>query len=280
MLQTKSIQPSAMTDDLANITQRILKLKRRATRDIVEIGRLLAEAQQRIGNRARFVKWLEEEVEFSEDTAHRWMAVAARGDLAVLDLRPSCAYLLAGAPEGAAEEVAGLLASGEQVTVRQTYEIASRHCLTALVERGIEQVTTERHPDRIASLALGVLHDLSEATANPALRDTAVALLRQHGDMLTQKANIQGSADGVLSDLGVTAAERYPQKPKPDGVTLKLYDDSLDYVRVVAWISDQAYEVCAFHRNGNGAVDAIQRSIIGMLGHTYGLQIEPRTEAL
>jgi hypothetical protein len=260
---------------LTDIATRINRLKRDGVRIIVEIGQLLTKAQEIAGNRPAFLKWLKEEVGYSEETARRWMAVAERPDLAKLDLKPSVAYLLAGAPEQAAEEVAGLLEKGRSVTVQQTYEIASKHALTAIVERGVEDVRRERHPDRAASIALGVLNDLAEATANPALRETAVGLLKRHGDFLTGKAEVQGSADGVLSDLGVGPKERYPVARTGNGITLTLYDHT-PVVEIVAWIDQQPYQVLTMTRNGNAAVRAIQDGIVGMLGHTYGLRIEPK----
>jgi len=61
--------------DLGQSTQNILQLKKRTAENIVEIGLELIEVKKNLKH-GQWLKWLEEEVKFSQSTAWRFMQVA------------------------------------------------------------------------------------------------------------------------------------------------------------------------------------------------------------
>lgn len=62
--------------DLEQSTQKILQLKSRAGENIIEIGKELIKVKLKLQH-GQFLKWLEQEVEFSKSNAYRFMEVAS-----------------------------------------------------------------------------------------------------------------------------------------------------------------------------------------------------------
>lgn len=70
--------------DLEQSTQKILQLKQRTVESIIEIGKELIEVKRNLKH-GQFLKWLEQEVEFSYRNANRFMSVAS-GRLEIEDI--------------------------------------------------------------------------------------------------------------------------------------------------------------------------------------------------
>lgn len=87
------------------ITAEIQILKQRAGEDIIGIGQRLIEAKSRLAH-GEWLPWLENEVQFSEASAQRFMrlAKAYSNPSALTDLGPSKALILLGLPESEREE--------------------------------------------------------------------------------------------------------------------------------------------------------------------------------
>jgi hypothetical protein len=102
----------------------IRALARRTARDIIEIGRHLAEAKKVAGH-GNFLPWLEREFAWSEDTAERFIAVCALQrqipHVAEINLPLSGLYLLSRrtAPPDAVEAVVAKAQSGKPMSVAE-----------------------------------------------------------------------------------------------------------------------------------------------------------------
>jgi len=70
--------------DLEQSTQKILQLKQRTAENIIEIGEEFIRVKENLKH-GQFLKWLEQEVEFSDRTAQRFMAIAS-GRLRIEDM--------------------------------------------------------------------------------------------------------------------------------------------------------------------------------------------------
>jgi hypothetical protein len=106
----------------------IQRLGRRVISDIVEIGRRLTDAKERLGH-GKFLTWLAAEFGWSERTAENFMRVYDRSrkseKFADLDLPISALYLLAApsTPDKALEEVAMRVGNGNGVSVAEVRDI-------------------------------------------------------------------------------------------------------------------------------------------------------------
>ncbi len=111
-------------------TGEIRTIARRAAADIIEIGGKLNEVKDRLGH-GRFGDWLKAEFGWSQDTAGRFMAVAAKfGQIPqIAEFAPSALYLLAGpsVPDAARAEAIQVVEAGERVTVARAASIVAEH---------------------------------------------------------------------------------------------------------------------------------------------------------
>ena len=105
---------------LIDIADRIRVRLRRTAEDIIEIGRDLLEAKRLLPH-GQFLPWIEQSFEMSEDSAARFMAVAARFGNQIPQLAefaPSVLYLLAApsTPTTVREAAIEAAQRGEKVT--------------------------------------------------------------------------------------------------------------------------------------------------------------------
>jgi len=111
-------------------TSEIKALMRRSAEDIVAIGTKLTEVKAQLGH-GRFGQWLQAEFAWSQDTAGRFMQVAACFDdiPQIAEFAPSALYLLAApsTPGTARAEALARAAAGEAITYSQARGILARH---------------------------------------------------------------------------------------------------------------------------------------------------------
>lgn len=105
-------------------------LMRRTAQDIIEIGRRLIEVKARLGH-GQFGAWLATEFEWSQDTATRFMNVAARFSNIpqIAEFAPSALYLLAApsTPDEVREEALERAEAGERITYSTARALVDEH---------------------------------------------------------------------------------------------------------------------------------------------------------
>lgn len=111
-------------------TSEIKTLARRAASDVVEIGQKLADVKERLGH-GQFGQWLSVEFDWSQDTAGRFLAVAAKfGQIPqIAEFAPSALYLLAASsvPDEARADAVARANVGQPITVATAKVIIAEH---------------------------------------------------------------------------------------------------------------------------------------------------------
>lgn len=120
MSRVTVIQPDAFLIERASV---IRALGKRMVRDIVEIGRLLAECKGQLGHGA-WIPWLQAEFGWTDDTALNFMRaheMAKSRNFRDLNLPVSAVYLLArpSTPDELRDEVIERAANGEAISHKE-----------------------------------------------------------------------------------------------------------------------------------------------------------------
>ncbi len=109
----------------------IKTLMRQTAQGVMDIGQRLIEVKERLPH-GRFGSWLHQEFQWSERTAHNFMAVAhsfKSANFADLSIAPSALYALAGpsVPAAARQEAVQRATNGQAVTHKQARQIVAQH---------------------------------------------------------------------------------------------------------------------------------------------------------
>lgn len=109
----------------------IKTLMRQTAQGVMDIGQRLIEVKERLPH-GRFGGWLHQEFQWSERTAHNFMAVAhsfKSANFADLSIAPSALYALAGpsVPAAARQEAVQRATNGQPVTHKQARQIVQQH---------------------------------------------------------------------------------------------------------------------------------------------------------
>jgi len=172
----------------------IQELGRRAIGDIIEIGRRLTDAKERLGH-GKFLTWLAAEFGWSERTAENFMRVydlhCKSEKFPELEVPISALYLLAApsTPDKALEEVAMRVGNGNGVSVAEVKDIIAksrrgsslRHLLHVALEI-LDVVERQRHAiDRTAGekAASGKWDEILDRHLGDLDRDQVRAILHQ-----------------------------------------------------------------------------------------------------
>jgi hypothetical protein len=116
---------------LARYANEIRTLRKRASSDIVEIGRMLIESKKLAGH-GNWLSWLEREFQWTADTALNYMRVhdlvKNRNFRDLSNIPVSGLFLLAApsTPEGAKQEAVSRAEAGEPMTLNTVKEIVGR----------------------------------------------------------------------------------------------------------------------------------------------------------
>ncbi|MEY9179685.1 DUF3102 domain-containing protein [Bradyrhizobium sp. USDA 313] len=208
----------AVEKALAEHAAVIRALGKRVIRDIIEIGRRLADAKERLGH-GNFLPWIDTEFGWSIATAERFIQVHENVgskivNLTNLDLPVSGLYVLAApsTPDEAREEVIGRAEAGEHLSVTDVQRIVD----DALFKQADKSAAELR--ERIARREQEVRDEyagklvLDPATLNAEIAkaiDTAIAPLQR--DLERAEKKLKAAQD----QLEAKAVEQ-PQGPKVD----------------------------------------------------------------
>jgi hypothetical protein len=128
-------------------TEEIRSLMRQTALSIIEIGIGLEDVKRLLGY-GQYVKWLDQEFQWSVPTAYRFTQVASRFQNYQIDnFAPSALYLLAApsTPDEAVAEALERAESGEQITHAAAKEIVAAHRLEMYeIEQVARRVAQER----------------------------------------------------------------------------------------------------------------------------------------
>ena len=135
LLDEESFDYSSLDEDLSSFvqekTQKIKKLIKKTTEDIINIGTYLTEVKEKLGH-GNYLNWLYSEFKWSNATASRFMNVAAKFksiSLQDLDILPTALYELAApsAPEEATFEAIERAKRGETITAQKVKDIKAKY---------------------------------------------------------------------------------------------------------------------------------------------------------
>ncbi|MGN7878564.1 DUF3102 domain-containing protein [Ensifer sp. 22460] len=136
-----SLVPVETGDAARKAADRINTRLRNASKDIIAVGRDLAEQKEKLGH-GHFLNWIAVEFNMSERTARNFMSVFHKfGESAkVADLRPSVLYVLSAAstPPEVREQAIERAAAGETVTL-DDIKVMKAECVA---ERKTEKCTS------------------------------------------------------------------------------------------------------------------------------------------
>jgi DUF3102 family protein len=120
------VRTALPVEDQAFLDLKAEQIRAVAANAVIEIGRHLIEAKQRVGH-GHFLAWVEAEFQWGEQSARNYMAVAERfpQGLGDLPITREALYLLAGpsVPEEAREEAVERAEAGERRKDRRAGEI-------------------------------------------------------------------------------------------------------------------------------------------------------------
>ena len=195
-------QTGAVGRPIEAITEEILFYKQQAGAAILEIGRRLLEAKAVLSHGA-WLPWLEQQVEFSEVTAQRFMRLAReyRNPSPVTDLGASKALVLLALPSAEREEFAAASheVNGEMKTALE------------MTKRELEQAVRERKE---------ALEQLE--------REQQITL-----DLRDEVANSQSTVAAALDEQARLRGELDAMKAKPVEVAVQTIDASAEQIEAV-----------------------------------------------
>lgn len=166
-------EPNSIVN-VEQLTGEIIMLKRQTAMNIIEIGRRLIKVKQQLAH-GQWGIWLRDTVEFSQQTANRFMQVASEfeNSSAVLNLNPTKVYSLLELPADQREEFAAAehtLPSGEVKTV------------VDMTTRELQQVIREKK--RLEK-------ELADATSLAFTADQALKVTKNTVEMLQSKLDLE-----------------------------------------------------------------------------------------
>ena len=142
--------------------QKIKKLQKRATKDILDIGTLLIEVKDKLKH-GQFEKWIEIEFKWSGATAKRFMAVAREfKSVSLNDLENivnTALYVLAApiTPKEAVEEAISLARQGETISEKRAKEIRNNYLERSPKKDNSPRTKAKKEEYSVTSLESSVL---------------------------------------------------------------------------------------------------------------------------
>jgi hypothetical protein len=139
--------------ELEACAQRVRTLKKATTENLIQLGKELIFAQERLG-RGRFGKWLDDMgLGITDRTARRYMQLANWADAnpdIVSGLEPTAAYLLSApsTPVSVVSEVKALISGGEAMPTERVRTLVSKARLDQQQNKGKRPASKRKVPTR------------------------------------------------------------------------------------------------------------------------------------
>ncbi len=229
--------PPETTDLLRTNASRIRGLVKLTKDAMFEIGRLLLECKALIPH-GQFLPWIEaeftERLGWSLSTAENWMALAENRNVYEFPLSASALYQLAGAPDDAIETIQQMIDNGEPVTVKQVAATVIESRFRAKITESVTALQNAKLTENRSRAALELLRELEQSIKDSRYRNTAIELLKAHGDQLRAWGQIQDTKEEIMAQAGVSWEER--REPEPLGtVRAELQEGEANH-QLVIWL--------------------------------------------